>query len=1422
VRQRSFGLWLRAVVVVGLCVTPALAADSDADGLDDDWEFLYFGALAAQPGADPDGDGLSNAEEHALGSDPTRFDTDSDSLSDGRERDYRTDPTKRDTDADGLSDYAETQVHHTDPRRRDSDGGGRGDGEEVLFDGTNPLLRSDDLLDSDGDGLTNALEVLLGTNPFSADTDGDLLTDAQENPNSDAISRGDGNENGIFEPQLGEETDPTRFDTDDDGLSDGLELQLGTDPFDPDSDDDGWSDGDEYAASIDELTCLSPTQADSDHDGLNDGAERDAGLNPCNADSDGDGVLDAVEISDGTDPADPGSVGLDGDGDRLSDAYELSVSHTDPTLADSDGDALSDGEEVLGLGDGLITNPLDADTDDDGLLDGSESVQTGFQVSFQTNPTLFDGDGDGLSDGLERGRAVPESSPLDPDATDLGVFTPDLEPASTTDPNVADTDGDGRLDGAEDQSHDGLRQPSETDPNVFDTDGDGMSDGVEVLHNVQGNCTTSLFDPTSASDANQDFDGDGLSNGTELKLVLRIGLDLVSTPTDPCNADSDDDGLSDGVEAASVYGIGQTDPNDSDTDGDGLSDGIEDQDHDGRMDALDTDPTLSDTDADGLRDGVEDSNQDGVRDPGETNPRLADTDDDDIADGSEVRSFGTDPLNPDSDGDGLPDGLELGRASDADRTSRTDPRAADTDGDGLSDGEEDVNHNGRRDTGETDPSDRDTDDGGVSDGQEVLTDGTDPLEPSDDILGEGSEIPIVEPPPDETPEDPVLGPDRPEIDPRWSLEPNSEIRGTGCSIVAVGSAPRSARSGASPGGSGSQGLLGGLAAAMLALMLSRRRATGAAGKRSLPAPGGPGPGLGGSGLLGLLALVSGFLVSSSASAQTAEQIDNARNTNIDANPHRIDPSGYELLGTSRPRVLPHLALRGAASFNYLTGPAIVVDKTTGETLRKLVGSRSEAVFGVAVGLFDRFGVSVIAPVVLHQEAQLPGQNLGAATASGFGNPTLVPRAVIVDGHGESFGLGVEVPVTLPLWDPPAYMGYDGWGVEPRLLAEQKLGPILLSTALGALFKPEEHVFNLDNGNQFTYGLAAQYPDLVRSWDLGVEFQGGTPLQDPASSAETRGEILLGGRHRFDDRLSVSAGGGAGVLGGVGQSGYRMFVSLGYATAAAETPVVVEAVEAPPKPDCTPHPGVPRPLSCPPPDIDEDGVPDDVDKCVNEAEDFDGVDDQDGCPDVDYDGDGLQDFEDGCPTEPEDRDGFKDADGCPEPDNDGDGLLDAADKCPFEAEDEPGADADGCPKGGPSKTCPDGARPSPSGECLARVDAGLIQIAEPVQFTEGTAMLADASRELLNQVVDILDANPTMKVHVVGHSDNWGPRAVNLELSKQRAISVRWYLIRQSTNPERMTKRLKAIGRGEAEPIESNGTAVGRARNRRVEFVIVGE
>jgi hypothetical protein len=65
------------------------------------------------------------------------------------------------------------------------------------------------------------------------------------------------------------------------------------------------------------------------------------------------------------------------------------------------------------------------------------------------------------------------------------------------------------------------------------------------------------------------------------------------------------------------------------------------------------------------------------------------------------------------------------------------------------------------------------------------------------------------------------------------------------------------------------------------------------------------------------------------------------------------------------------------------------------------------------------------------------------------------------------------------------------------------------------------------------------------------------------------------------------------------------------------------------------------------DEDGDGIKDSVDKCIAEAEDFDGFEDKDGCPDLDNDNDGILDTHDMCPGVPETKNGIKDDDGCPD-------------------------------------------------------------------------------------------------------------------------------------------------------------------------------
>jgi len=109
-------------------------------------------------GDDTDGDGLEDAIEDCIGTDPALVDTDGDGLGDGDETEVHTDPLDVDTDDDGLTDGDEVLTYNSDPLDTDSDGGGRTDGEELHTDNTDPLSAGDDKVDTDGDGLTDHYE----------------------------------------------------------------------------------------------------------------------------------------------------------------------------------------------------------------------------------------------------------------------------------------------------------------------------------------------------------------------------------------------------------------------------------------------------------------------------------------------------------------------------------------------------------------------------------------------------------------------------------------------------------------------------------------------------------------------------------------------------------------------------------------------------------------------------------------------------------------------------------------------------------------------------------------------------------------------------------------------------------------------------------------------------------------------------------------------------------------------------------------------------------------------------------------------------------------------------------------------------------------------------------------------------------------
>ena len=89
---------------------------------------------------DTDGDGLTDIEEEALGTDPENHDTDGDHIEDGMETERGTDPLSTDSDDDGLSDMEELLIVGTNPNNPDSDTDGITDGVEVRDHGTDPMV----------------------------------------------------------------------------------------------------------------------------------------------------------------------------------------------------------------------------------------------------------------------------------------------------------------------------------------------------------------------------------------------------------------------------------------------------------------------------------------------------------------------------------------------------------------------------------------------------------------------------------------------------------------------------------------------------------------------------------------------------------------------------------------------------------------------------------------------------------------------------------------------------------------------------------------------------------------------------------------------------------------------------------------------------------------------------------------------------------------------------------------------------------------------------------------------------------------------------------------------------------------------------------------------------------------------------------
>ncbi|MFA7368854.1 MAG: choice-of-anchor Q domain-containing protein, partial [Kiritimatiellales bacterium] len=484
-----------------------LDLDSDGDDWPDRLERRHFGDIRETPDGDADGDGLSNAEELLLGTDPLNPDTDGDTMPDGWEVANGFDPlnssdANRDADGDNLVNSGEF-TRHTDPRNPDTDGDGFDDGTEASG-GSDPL-------NPDSIPGVKVCGQVIYNGPQTGTVYAVLTAFSNEwRSSAEAVLSGPGQyELGNVRPGPDSLWLKAWMDTDGNGSNDSWEAwgvytnnplvltsntaRLDVVLLDPDADvdDDGLPD----AWEKEWLHGLGRNaDDDADGDGLSNRQEYETGTDPDRRDSDTDGLPDGWEADHGLNPGDPTDFIGDPDGDGLSNEQEYFYG-TDPNRADTDSDGFSDPVEISNG-----SNPLDPDSVPFASLGGTvlyKGIQNG-AVYVLAVP----------ADGSNAWNSI-WSTVL----SNAGPYTVSSVPTARNYDLKAflDTDGNGIYTAGEPAGSFAFSNMlvlgcmTNLDFQIAepDSDGDGMTDVWETANHLN---------PYDSSDAQDDPDGDGIPN----------------------------------------------------------------------------------------------------------------------------------------------------------------------------------------------------------------------------------------------------------------------------------------------------------------------------------------------------------------------------------------------------------------------------------------------------------------------------------------------------------------------------------------------------------------------------------------------------------------------------------------------------------------------------------------------------------------------------------------------------------------------------------------------------------------------------------------------------------------------------------------------------------------------------------------------